>query len=161
MSLTLHTSCGDLKIELQCEKVPILCENFLQLCAGGAYDGLLFHRNVPGFIIQGGDPTGKGKGGEAACGGKLDHEFHPDLKHAARGVVSMASNGPHTIGSQFFVTYALQPTLDGEYSVIGRVIDGFDTLDAMERVPVSAKYRPTDDIVMTGVTIHANPFAAT
>jgi len=123
-------------------------------------DGTTFHRNIKGFIVQGGDPTGTGKGGEAIKGGKLADEFGGDLKHDRRGVVSMANNGPHTNGAQFFITYGKQPTLDGVYCVIGSLIDGWETLDAMEAVPVGAKHRPATPIVIKGVTLHANPFAA-
>lgn len=118
------------------------------------------HRNIAGFLIQGGDPSGTGKGGEAAIGGKLADEFHPDLKHEARGILAMASNGPGTIGSQFYFTYAPQSSLDGVYCVIGKLIGGGEVLDAMEKVPVGPKHRPAKDIVIGGVTIHANPFAA-
>lgn len=161
MSLTIYTNLGALKIELATTKVPNLCENFLRLAASGLYNGLKLHRNISGFLIQGGDPTGTGRGGEAALGGKLADEFTPDLRHAARGVVSMASNGPNTIGSQFFITYAPQPSLDDVYSVIGRVIGGELTLAAMEAAPVGAKHRPVNDIIIEHITIHCNPFAMT
>lgn len=84
MSLTLHTSLGDIKIELECAAAPRLCENFLALAASGTYDGTLFHRNVLGFLVQGGDPTGTGKGGESIAGTKLADEFHASLKVCAR-----------------------------------------------------------------------------
>lgn len=80
MSLTLHTTLGDLKIELECGVVPRLCENFLALAAAGVYAGTAFHRNIPGFLVQGGDPTGTGKGGDSIAGTKLADEFHPTLK---------------------------------------------------------------------------------
>jgi len=89
MSLTLHTSVGDMKVELECGAAPKLTENFLALAASGAYDGTLFHRNVAGFIVQGGDPTGTGKGGEAVHGGKLADEFGAGLSHSDRGIVAM------------------------------------------------------------------------
>jgi peptidyl-prolyl cis-trans isomerase-like 3 len=172
-SLTLHTTLGDLKIELACAQAPKLCENFLALAASGTYDGTRFHRNIAGFIVQGGDPTGTGKGGESIHGGKLPDTFTPSLTHADRGTVSMANDGPDTNGSQFFITYVPGPSLDGKYSVIGHLVpppspgeDGaalspsFATLAAMERAPVTGKkHRPVEDIVVRGVTIHANPFA--
>lgn len=170
MALTLHTSLGDLKLELACTEVPALAQNLLALAASGAYDGTLFHRNIRGFLVQGGDPTGTGKGGDAlivpaaaagAAPGKLADAFHPALKHDARGVVAMANSGPGTNGAQFYVTYGPQPSLDGVYSVVGRVIAGWDTLDAMEKAPVAGKkHRPVEDIAIRGVTVHANPFAA-
>jgi peptidyl-prolyl cis-trans isomerase-like 3 len=159
MSLTLVTSLGEIKVELEAEKVPGLCENFLKLAASGAYNSTTFHRNIRSFIIQGGDPLGTGKGGDSIHGGKMADEFHADLKHDRRGVVSFANSGPNTIGSQFFITYSRQPTLDGVYSVIGSVIHGMEVLDAMESKPVAGKNRPVTDIVLNYCIIHANPFA--
>lgn len=111
-------------------------------------------------MIQGGDPTGTGKGGESIWGSHFLDEFHPDLKHSKRGIVSMANNGPNTNGSQFFITYAVQPHLNSQYTVFGQVIDGFDVLDALEKVPVGKKHRPLTDIVIEKVIIHANPLAS-
>eukprot|EP00049_Salpingoeca_infusionum_P026553 m.26340 g.26340 ORF g.26340 m.26340 type:complete len:165 (-) comp8817_c0_seq1:216-710(-) len=160
MSVTLHTNLGDIKLELQCEQAPISCENFLALCASGYYDGCLIHRNIKGFMMQTGDPTGTGKGGESIWGTKFQDEFAVGLKHNARGIVSMANNGPNTNGSQFFITYAKAPHLDRKYTVFARVIDGFDTLEAIEKTPVKGKKsRPTIDIKILSVTIHANPIA--
>lgn len=130
----------------------------MALAAAGAYDGTTFHRNIAKFAIQGGDPTGTGKGGEGVAGGHLPDEFS-ELRHDTRGVVAMANRGPDTNGSQFYITYAPQPHLDNVSSVIGRVIGGSDTLDALEKVPVGPKNRPVTPIVITAVTIHANPFA--
>ena len=90
MSVTLKTSAGDLKLELACDVVPRTCENFLALCATGAYDGTTFHRLIPGFMVQGGDPTGTGRGGTSVWGGKFADEFSPLLRHDARGVVAEA-----------------------------------------------------------------------
>lgn len=160
MSVTLHTDLGDLKLELFCEQCPKSCENFLALCASGYYDGCLFHRNIPGFMVQTGDPLGTGKGGESIWGEKFEDEFVESLKHSTRGIVSMANNGLDTNGSQFFLTYAKQPHLDMKYTIFARMIDGFETLDALEKVPVNEKnYRPQMDIRLRDVTIHANPLA--
>jgi peptidyl-prolyl cis-trans isomerase-like 3 len=161
MSLTLHTSLGDLKLQLSLDSAPRLCENFLQLCASGAYSGTLFHRNIAGFMVQGGDPTGTGKGGEAASGGKLPDEFSPALRHSNRGVVSMANSGPNTNGAQFFITYGAAPHLDNVFSAIGTVIGGEECLARMEAAPIAGKkFRPVTDIVLQSVTIHYNPLAA-
>ena len=180
MSLTLHTTLGDLKLELHCDRVPVVAYNFLALCASGAYDGTTFHRNVKGFVVQGGAPAqvtdsvnkrhidncrednakSRAKGGECVWGGLMPDQFCAELKHDMRGVVSMASSKPDRVGSQFFVTYAPQPHLDGVQSVCGKVLFGWDTLDKMERVPViGKKFRPVTPIVVQRVTIHANPFA--
>ncbi|GLE00730.1 hypothetical protein PINS_up009518 [Pythium insidiosum] len=151
MSVTLHTTLGDLKIEVFCDTAPRTAENFLALCASGGYDGTRFP--------SGGDPTGTGKGGETIWGGKMDDEFHPQNRHNCRGIVSMANNGPNTNRQQFFITYAKQQHLNNVYTVFGKVIDGMEVLDAMEKAPVNAKNRPLKDIVIERVTIHANPIA--
>ena len=117
MSVTLHTTLGNIKFELYCEEVPRTAANFLALCASGYYDNSIFHRNIRGFMIQGGDPTGTGKGGRSIYddnpNGKFNDEIVDVLKHSRRGVVSMANSGPNTNGSQFFITYKAQPHLNG------------------------------------------------
>ncbi|KAI9780578.1 MAG: Peptidyl-prolyl cis-trans isomerase cyp10 [Peltula sp. TS41687] len=160
MSVTLHTDLGDLKIEIFCESVPKTAENFLALCASSYYDSTLFHRNIAGFIVQGGDPTGKGKGGQSIYGSDFEDEIRHTLRHHARGMVSMANRGPGTNGSQFFITYGPAPHLDGKNTVFGRVLEGADTtLNAMEAVEVDKKHRPKEPILLKSVTIHANPIA--
>ena len=159
MSVTLHTTLGDLKVELACELAPRTCHNFLALCASGAYNNTTFHRNIAGFIVQGGDTTGSGRGGTAWHGGALADELVDELRHDARGVLSMANKGPGTAGSQFFITYTACPHLNSVNAAFGRVIDGFDTLDAMERAPVDNKQRPQPAITITSCTIHSNPIA--
>lgn len=160
MSVTLHTSLGDVKIEVFCEQVPKTANNFLALCASNYYDGTIFHRNIKGFMIQGGDPTGIGKGGKSVYeSGKFEDEIVSSLKHSKRGIVSMANSGPNTNGSQFFITYKAHSHLNGKYTVFGHVIDGLDTLDRMERVPTGQGDRPLEDIQLNSVTIHANPLA--
>jgi len=160
MSVTLHTDLGDLKLEIFCEQTPKAAENFLALCASNYYDNNLFHRNVKGFMVQTGDPSGTGKQGMSIWGKHFDDEFVDSLKHNARGVVSMANSGPNTNASQFFITYAKQLHLDLKYTVFGRVIDGMETLDELEKLPVNEKnFRPINDVRIQGVTIHANPVA--
>ena len=124
-------------------------------------------------MIQGGDPSGSGKGGKAINGGYLDDEFPSESlanmsnldrqyrSHDRRGIVSMASKGPNTNASQFFITYKALHELDGKYSIIGGVLDGWETLQKMESIPVSGKKnKPVSDIILKNVTIHANPFAS-
>ena len=162
MSVTLHTNLGDIKLELFCEQTPRTCENFLALCASNYYDGTAFHRNIKGFMIQGGDPTGTGKGGKsiyATPNGKFPDEILDALRHSKRGMVSMANSGPNTNGSQFFLIYKQHNHLNGKYTVFAHVIDGLDVLDKMERVPVDAKDCPKQPITLERVTIHANPLA--
>merc|ERR1740124_91078 len=111
-------------------------------------------------MVQTGDPTGKGKGGKSIWGEKFKDEIHPHLKHISRGIVSMANNGPDTNGSQFFITYGKQPHLDMKYTVFGKVIDGFEVLDDLEKLNVNEKnYRPLDEVRICGVKVHANPLA--
>ncbi|KZC07830.1 Peptidyl-prolyl cis-trans isomerase-like 3, partial [Dufourea novaeangliae] len=160
VSVTLHTDVGDIKIELFCELCPKTCENFLALCASDYYDNCLFHRNIKGFIVQTGDPTQTGKGGTSIWNRKFEDEFKEELKHNTRGLVSMANNGPNTNGSQFFITYAAQPHLDLKYTLFGKVIDGLETLEQLEKLPVNPKnYKPLTEIRINSVTIHANPLA--
>lgn len=162
MSVTLHTNLGDLKIEVFCELVPKAAENFLALCASGQYNNTTFHRNIKGFMIQGGDPTGTGRGGKSIYPtpkGKFEDEIVPSLKHNTRGIVSMANSGPNTNGSQFFVTYSKQNHLNGKYTIFGKVIDGFEVLDRMEKSPTGPNDKPKQAINLLKVTIHANPIA--
>ncbi|URD92929.1 Aminotransferase [Musa troglodytarum] len=159
MSVTLHTNLGDIKCEVFCDEVPKTAENFLALCASGYYDGTIFHRNIKGFMIQGGDPTGTGKGGTSIWGKKFNDEIRESLKHNARGILSMANSGPNTNGSQFFLTYAKQPHLNGLYTVFGKVIHGFEVLDLMEKTQTGPGDRPLAEIRLNRVTIHANPLA--
>ena len=160
MSVTLNTTHGKLKIEVFCEHVPITAKNFLALCASGYYDNTIFHRNIKNFIIQGGDPSGTGKGGSSIYGKTFKDEFHSDLKHEKRGIVSMANSGANTNGSQFFISYSKQTHLNGVFPIFGKVIDGFETLDLMEREPVDdVSEKPLNEIKIYSVTIHANPIA--
>ncbi|CAL8096198.1 unnamed protein product [Calicophoron daubneyi] len=159
-AVTLHTDLGDLKLEVFCMQAPLAAENFLALCASDYYKGCIFHRNIKGFIVQTGDPTGTGKNGQSIWKKKFKDEFHESLRHNARGIVSMANNGPDSNGSQFFITYSKQTMLDMKYSIFAKVIDGWNVLDELERAPVEEKtYRPLTDIHIQNVTIHANPFA--
>mmetsp|Transcript_48186 Transcript_48186/g.109164 ORF Transcript_48186/g.109164 Transcript_48186/m.109164 type:complete len:166 (-) Transcript_48186:142-639(-) len=159
MSVTIKTNLGVLKVELFCQQAPKACKNFLALAASGYYDDTGFHRNIKGFMIQGGDPTGTGKGGQSIWGGYFEDEFVSTLKHERRGCLSMVNTGPNTNGSQFFITYSRQPHLNGVYTTFGRLIDGLDTLDKMEKEPINAKNRPTRPIKIEGMVIHANPIA--
>ncbi|KAI5119429.1 hypothetical protein M0805_009880 [Coniferiporia weirii] len=168
-SVTLHTSHGDLKIEVFCDAVPVAAENFLALAASKSYDGCKFHRSIRGFMVQTGNPSTKaddsakpstGGGGQSIWGKPFADEIRSTLKFNVRGVVAMANSGPDTNKSQFFITYSKQPHLDGKYTIFGKVIDGADsTLDEIERIPVNEKNRPKQDIILHNVTIHANPIA--
>lgn len=161
-AVTLHTTLGDLKLELYCEETPRTATNFLALCASGYYDNTIFHRNIRGFMIQGGDPTGTGKGGKSIYNtphGKFPDELVESLTHSQKGILSMANSGPNSNGSQFFIMYKAHPHLNGKYTIFGHVIDGLDTLDKLERVPTGANDKPLQEIRLNRVTIHANPLA--
>jgi cyclophilin family peptidyl-prolyl cis-trans isomerase len=145
---TISTALGDIVIELYADKVPRTVNNFVFLARDGFYDGCTFHRVIKGFMAQGGDPTGTGRGGP---GYRFADEFHAHLKHDAAGVVSMANAGPDTNGSQFFITHAATSHLDGKHAVFGRVVDGLDVVLAIpERDPMTAR---EPGVVMDSVTI--------
>ena len=154
----LRTTHGDLNVELHCDVAPRTCENFIVLCKSGYYDGVAFHRSIKNFMIQGGDPSGTGTGGQCIWGGKFKDEL-THLSHSGRGVLSMANAGPHTNGSQFFVLYKSASHLDGKHSVFGNVVGGMDTLARMERVPTDDKDRPTMPVVVEGVEVFVDPYA--
>ncbi|KAH7511212.1 hypothetical protein FEM48_Zijuj08G0129500 [Ziziphus jujuba var. spinosa] len=154
----LHTTHGDLNIELHCDITPRTCENFITLCERGYYNGVAFHRNIRNFMIQGGDPTGTGKGGESIWGKPFKDELNSKLVHSGRGIVSMANSGPHTNGSQFFILYKSANHLNFKHTVFGGVVGGLTTLAAMEKVPVDNEDRPLEEIKITGVTIFVNPY---
>ncbi|CDW77725.1 peptidyl-prolyl cis-trans isomerase [Stylonychia lemnae] len=160
MSVTIHIeNFGNLKFELYCKESPNACKNFLALSAKNYYTNSKFHRNIKGFILQGGDPTGTGKGGASIYGQYFNDEINEGLKHDRRGILSMANSGPNKNGSQFFITYAKQTSLDGKYTIFGKLIDGFDTLEKLEHEAVGKNNRPLNDIKIEDITIHANPIA--
>jgi len=126
---TIETEKGNIRLQLFDDKAPKTVNNFVFLARQGYYDDTIFHRVIPGFMAQAGDPSGTGSGGP---GYTFEDEFHPDLKHDSAGIVSMANRGPNTNGSQFFVTYAPQPHLDGKHAVFGKVVSGMDMLESLE-----------------------------
>lgn len=144
------TSMGIIKIELFEDKAPITTKNFIDLTEKGFYNGLIFHRIIDDFMIQGGDPEGRGSGGP---GYKIPDEFHPDLKHDSAGILSMANSGPNTGGSQFFITLAPTSWLDGKHAVFGKVTEGMDVVKAMGKVEKGPNDKPVKDVVMNKVTI--------
>lgn len=154
----LHTTHGDLNIELHCDITPRTCENFLTLCERGYYNGVAFHRNIRNFMIQGGDPTGTGRGGESIWGKSFRDEVNSKLLHSGRGVVSMANSGPHTNGSQFFILYKSANHLNYKHTVFGGVVGGLTTLSAMENVPVDDNDRPLEEIKIIEVEVYVNPY---
>ena len=150
---TLHTNHGAIAVELFDEDAPKTVENFLKLARDGFYDGVIFHRVIPDFMIQGGDPTGTGSGGP---GYSFEDEFNQNK--VERGALAMANAGPNTNGSQFFiVTTEAAPWLDGKHTVFGRVTEGMDVVDTISELPRDARDKPHDDVVIEGVTVSAGP----
>jgi peptidyl-prolyl cis-trans isomerase-like 3 len=160
----LHTTKGDIKLEIFCETVPKTAENFLALCASAFYNNSPFHRLIPSFMIQTGSPSSDPKSKTSASiydtpNQLFEDEIRPALRHNARGILSMANKGQNTNGSQFFITFAAAPHLDGKNTVFGKVLEGWEVLDDMEKVAVDKKSRPVERIEIKSVTIHANPLA--
>ncbi|MCY3708111.1 MAG: peptidylprolyl isomerase [Caldilineaceae bacterium] len=133
---TIQTNRGDIVIDLYADKVPNTVNNFVALARDGFYDGVSFHRVIADFMVQGGDPTGSGRGGP---GYRFNDEFHPELVHDGPGVLSMANAGPNTNGSQFFITHVATNWLDNKHSVFGRVRSGQDVVDAIQQGDVMEK----------------------
>lgn len=179
----MHTTMGDIKIKLFAERTPKTFENFTTHAKNGYYDGIIFHRVIKDFMIQGGDPQGTGMGGESIWGGSFEDEFDPEL-HNLRGALSMANAGPATNGSQFFIVQANEvpaamldqmrgmadkgfpteiseayaklggtPWLDYRHTVFGQVIEGMDVVDAIADVEVGNADRPKEDVVINGIDI--------
>lgn len=144
-----ETSKGNFRIELFEDKAPQTSKNFITLADKGFYNGLIFHRVIADFMIQGGDPKGNGTGGP---GYTIPDEFHSDLKHS-EGVISMANAGPNTGGSQFFITLKATPWLDNKHAVFGKVIEGMDVVQAIGKVKTGPQDKPVEDIIIKKITI--------
>jgi cyclophilin family peptidyl-prolyl cis-trans isomerase len=144
------TNKGTFSVELFEDKAPITTKNFIKLVQDGFYDGLIFHRVIAGFMIQGGCPDGTGRGGP---GYAIKDEFHPDLKHNCEGILSMANAGPNTGGSQFFITVAPTPWLDGHHAVFGKVVDGMDVVLNISKVATVRNDKPMEDVKITSVSL--------
>jgi cyclophilin family peptidyl-prolyl cis-trans isomerase len=146
---TMSTNHGDITIELFDEDAPKTVENFKKLAADGFYDGLIFHRIIKDFMIQGGCPQGTGTGGP---GYTFEDEINP--RKAVRGSLAMANAGPNTNGSQFFiVTLEATPWLDGKHTVFGQVTDGMDVVDKLEGLPTDGRDKPREDAKIETLTI--------
>lgn len=149
------TTEGKFKVRLFADKAPKTVENFVSLADGSKtgkpfYDGLVFHRVIPNFMIQGGCPEGTGRGGP---GYKFADEFHPDLTHSKPGLLSMANAGPNTNGSQFFVTVAETSWLDKRHSIFGEVVEGYDVVEKISKLPRNAQDRPNKEVKINSVQI--------
>ena len=154
---TIETSMGTFKVELYKNATPKTVDNFVRLAEKGYYDGVTFHRVISNFMIQGGDPTGTGRGGQSVYGAPFQDEFVDTLRHTGSGILSMANGGPNTNGSQFFVTLAPTPWLDGKHAVFGKVIEGMDVVSAIGKVKTTKPFdKPVEQVVMKKVTITRN-----
>lgn len=155
--VVMETSMGIIELELFSKEAPKTVENFVGLAKKGYYNGIIFHRVIDNFMIQGGDPTGTGRGGESLWGKKFEDEFSPKLKHEGAGILSMANAGPNTNGSQFFITLVPTPHLDGKHSVFGKVVAGMDVVKAIGKVEVDrAGNKPLKDVVMKKVYLKSD-----
>ena len=150
LSITIQTSMGNIEVELYPNEAPKTVENFVTLAKKGYYDGIIFHRVIPGFMIQTGDPTGTGTGGP---GYSFEDEISPNLKHDKPGILSMANSGPNTNGSQFFITDVPTPWLDGRHSIFGHVTKGMDVVKAIANTPRDAGDKPLTTVTMEKVVV--------
>jgi cyclophilin family peptidyl-prolyl cis-trans isomerase len=149
MNATLHTNHGGIALELFPGEAPKTVENFTKLARDGFYDGLIFHRVIPDFMIQGGDPTGTGSGGP---GYSFEDEFNEHK--VVRGALAMANAGPNTNGSQFFIVTADScPWLDGKHTVFGQVTHGMDVVDKISELPRDARDKPREDAVIERILL--------
>ncbi len=148
--LEFNTNKGNFKIELYVDKAPVTTGNFIKLVDDGFYNGLIFHRVIPNFMVQCGCPHGTCRGGP---GYTIRDEFHPDLKHDSKGMLSMANAGPNTGGSQFFITVAETPWLDGKHSIFGKVIEGMTVVDSISKVEKDRNDKPLQNVVVNSIKI--------
>ncbi|MFZ4590808.1 MAG: peptidylprolyl isomerase [Ignavibacteria bacterium] len=143
-----ETTMGNFKVKLYSDKAPLTTSNFRNLVEKSFFDGIIFHRVIDGFMIQGGDPTGTGTGGS---GVKIQDEFGPGLKHSKEGILSMANAGPNTGTSQFFITLAATPHLDGKHAVFGEIVEGMDVVKKIGKTKVGQADKPVTEVKMKKV----------
>lgn len=141
-TIIMETTQGNIEIELMPEVAPKACENLMQLAGKGYYDGIIFHRVIKGFMIQGGDPTGSGMGGQSAFGAPFEDEVTAKVRFERGGLLAMANAGPKTNGSQFFITTAATPWLQGKHTIFGRVVSGYDVVQKIENVQTGMMDKP-------------------
>jgi len=150
VKVKIETSMGEIQADLYADKAPKTVANFVTLAEKGFYDGVIFHRVIPNFMIQTGDPTGTGRGGP---GYNFADEFSPDLRHDKPGVLSMANAGPNTNGSQFFITEVPTPHLNNRHSIFGQVTSGMDVVKKIANAPTGAHDKPLEKITMNKIVI--------
>ena len=153
---TLETSKGNIKIELRADLAPKAVQNFVTHSKNGYYNGLIFHRVIKDFMIQGGDPTGTGAGGESIWGKPFEDEFAPNAVFDKAGILAMANRGPNTNGSQFFITTVVTYHLNGRHTIFGYVKEGFDIVKKIESVETNGRYegnKPLEDVKIISIKI--------
>ena len=143
--LKIQTTQGTFEVKLFPDVAPKACENMTKLAKMGFYDGLIFHRVIPGFMIQGGDPEGTGRGGKSVWGTDFEDEFNAGVTFDKPGLLAMANRGPNTNGSQFFITTAPTPHLNMKHTIFGEVISGYDVVQKIEHTPTGQGDRPIED----------------
>lgn len=144
-TVVLETTQGNIEIKLMPDVAPKACENFRGLVEKGYYNGTIFHRVIKEFMIQGGDPTGTGRGGSSIWGKPFEDEFKKDVTFNRKGLLAMANAGPRTNGSQFFITVAPTPWLDMHHTIFGEVTSGYDVVEKIENTPVGAGDKPVTE----------------
>ena len=153
LTAVFETNMGTFEVALATEDAPGTSNNFIKLARAGFYNGLVFHRVIDGFMIQGGDPMGNGRGGP---GYQIKDEFSPKLKHDGEGVLSMANSGPNTGGSQFFITLKATPWLDGKHAVFGKVTKGMEVVRKIGKVKIDGNDKPVQDVIIKTISIVEN-----
>ena len=143
--IVFETTQGTIEIKLFPDVAPKACENILGLIEKSYYDGIIFHRIIKNFMVQGGDPTGTGRGGESLWGGKFKDEVSPDIKFDRPGLLAMANAGPNTNGSQFFITTAPTPWLNMRHTIFGEIVNGMDVISKLENLPTGAGDHPQEE----------------
>jgi len=154
--VVMETNEGNITLELFPHIAPKAVKNFIELSKKGYYNGVTFHRVIKNFMIQGGDPTGTGKGGESIYGKVFENEYAPNVIFDRAGLLAMANAGPNTNGSQFFITVKPTPWLNGGYTIFGKVIDGFETVKKIENVKTSVGDRPIKKEFIKRVVVKSN-----
>lgn len=143
--VVLETNQGNIEVKLMPQAAPRACENFVGLLKKGYYNGIIFHRVIKNFMIQGGDPTGTGRGGESLWGKPFEDEVSPDLQFNKSGILAMAHAGANTNGSQFFITTAKTPWLNMHHTIFGEVVSGYEVVQKIENTPIDNSDRPTSE----------------
>ena|SRR3990167_7492955 len=144
--IVMETTKGTVEIQLKPDIAPKACENMTKLASKGYYDGLIFHRVIKDFMIQGGDPTGTGSGGQSVWGKEFEDEFNPEENFDKKGILAMANRGRNTNGSQFFITTAKTPWLNQMHTIFGIVVKGYDVIEQIEGVKTNGSDKPVDEV---------------